>query len=256
VTKLDSDAGVSGARVLGSLLLLLLVPSVLLTGQEIKVIDLTGIQQRTELRHPPAPPPNCNESAPCVAGGYGGGSVGDGAPDRRDPRALGVYLLRVTPTDITYPEPFEAEFRVLNTGLAPLEIPVSPHLSDLQPSDESLPFSYFSLALGVQVGGQDPQGRDLVGYGFIELYGSPRNDGTMLELRPGQWISVKAKVKLRGGWPLESVSARFRGQFWLRRNTFHPHPGGSSTDIENLYPNASPSPWIPVRLLRSTQQTK
>jgi len=35
-----------------------------------------------------------------LCGGTGGGSVVDGAPDRRDPRALGVYLLRVTPTDI------------------------------------------------------------------------------------------------------------------------------------------------------------
>jgi len=78
----------------------------------------------------------------CVGGGYGGVGVGDGAPDRRDPHALGVYLLRVTPTDIDSTQPFEAEFRVLSTGLASIDLPVSPHLSDLQPTDASVVFVY------------------------------------------------------------------------------------------------------------------
>jgi probable HAF family extracellular repeat protein len=58
-----------------------------------------------------------------VGGGVGGGSVAEGAPDRRDPRAFGVTLDRVTPTDITL-DAFEAEFRLLNTGLASLNVPV------------------------------------------------------------------------------------------------------------------------------------
>src|SRR5215469_14102626 len=95
-------------------ILLSLAFSVMLRAQEIKYLDLTSITQRTELRHPPAPPSNCDKaSQDCVGGGYGGVGVGDGAPDRRDPHALGVYLLRVTPTDIDSTQPFEAEFRVL-----------------------------------------------------------------------------------------------------------------------------------------------
>lgn len=74
--------------------------SVLLHTQEVKDIDLTVVQQRTRLRHPPAPAPNCEPNGPCVGGGYGGGGVADGAADRRDPHALGVYLLRVNPTDV------------------------------------------------------------------------------------------------------------------------------------------------------------
>jgi hypothetical protein len=111
-------------------LLLIVFPS-LLAAQEIKYIDLTGVRQRTELRHPPAPPPECKEGAGCLGGGYGGGSIGDGAPDLRDPHALGIYLERVTPTDINAAEPFQVEFRVLNTGTALIELPVSAHLSDL-----------------------------------------------------------------------------------------------------------------------------
>src|SRR5262245_42387130 len=114
--------------------LLLLVASSALS-QEISYIDLTAVKQRTELRSPPAPPVDCEEEGTvCSSGGYGGISVGDGAPDWRDPHALGVELLRVSPADVNPAEPFEAEFRVLNTGRAPIDIPVSPHLSDLQPS--------------------------------------------------------------------------------------------------------------------------
>lgn len=232
-------------------LLLLVAGSAPLDGQEIRYIDLTVVQQRTELRYPPSPPVNCEEGAPCTAGGYGGVGIGDGAPDWRDPHAIGVYLVRVSPTDVDPAEPFEAEFRVLNTGRAPIDIPVSPHLSDLQPSDASLAFSYFSLALVTRVA-LEPQGPDAFSLGVVELYGSPDHDGTMVVLKRGEWIRVKANVKLQlRSWPLEPVSAHFQGEFWLRKNTFHPHPGGGFTAIQNLYPNVTPTPWLPVHLTSS-----
>src|SRR5437016_1895631 len=134
-------------------LLLVLVCSGFLSAEEVKYIDLTSIQQRTELRTPPSPPTDCSN---CLGPGWGGGSVTDGAPDFRDPHALGVFLLRVTPTDFDPEEPFEAEFRVQNTGLVPIDIPVSPHLSDLQPDDDSESFSYLSIALVVR-GESEPQ---------------------------------------------------------------------------------------------------
>jgi hypothetical protein len=222
---------------------LFLAHSAFLSAQEIKSIDLSLESQRIELRHPAAPPSDCEPGKGC-GGGYGGVSVTDGGPDQRDQHALGVYLLRVAPTDIDPAKPFEAEFRVLNTGLAAINLPVSPHLSDLQPADESMAFSYFSLALVVHLEG--PQG-NTPPVGFVELYGSTDHEGTMLALRPGEWISVKANVKL-GSWP-EQVSTRFRGEFWLRRKTFHPHPGGEFTEIQNLYPNKTQTPAIPVHLL-------
>jgi len=154
----------------GFLLLLFTLPC-LLRAQEIKYIDLTDVRQRTELRQPPAPQSDCKGGTGCIGGGYGGGSVGDGAPDRRDPHALGIYLLRF-PTDINPAEPFQVEFRVLNTGTAPMELPVSPHLSDLQPSDVSLAFNYFSLALVVR-GDAEPDGPPVSPIGFVELFGAP-----------------------------------------------------------------------------------
>ncbi len=223
-------------------LMLLLAWPCLLKAQEIKYIDLTTVRQRTVLRHPPAP--DCNAG---LCGGSGGGSVGDGAPDRRDPHALGIYLLRVTPTDINAAEPFQVEFKILNTGLAPIELPVSPHLSDLQPNDESVAFNYFSLALVVQ-GEAEPQGPPVDSIGFVELFGSPDHAESMMVLRPGEWIRVSANVKLLK-FPSAPVSARFRGDFWLRRNTFHPHPGGQFIEANNLYPNTTLTSFVAVRLL-------
>ena len=230
-------------------LFLLLALPCLLKAQEIKYIDLTAIRQRTELRHPPAPQSDCREGASCLGGG-GGSSLGDGAPDRRDPHALGVYLMRVTPTDINAAEPFQVEFRILNTGTAPIELPVSPHLSDLQPNDESVAFNYSSVALFVR-GEAEPQGPPVDSIGFVELFGSPDHAESMMALRPGEWIRVSANVKLLK-CPSVPVSARFRGDFWLRRNTFHPHPGGQFIEANNLYPNTTPTPFVAVRLFPPT----
>ena len=213
-----------------------------LHAQEVKNIDLTSVVQRTELRFPPAP----TDGKAGVGGGSMGVAIGDGAPDRRDPHALGVYLENVNPTEIVSSEPFAVEFKVLNTGVAPIEIPLFPHLADLQPNETSR-FEYTSLALVVRVTGV-PNGRDVTSLAMVELYGTSDREETMLTLKPGEWIRVKAKVKLRQ-WPQEPVDARFRGEFWLRKNTFTPHPGGSSIDIRNLYPNPTATPWTTVHLL-------
>ena len=227
----------------GFLLLLFALPC-LLRAQEIKYIDITSVQQRTELRHPPAPSPDCKDGN-CVGGGIGGASVGDGAPDQRDPRALGVYLLQVTPTEIRASEPFEAEFRIVNTGRVPIEVPVYPHLSDLQPSDESVPFSYFSLALVVK--GESEQS-NVPALGYIMLYGSHEHEGSMMELKPGEWIRVRTTMKLHT-WPSEPILARLRGGFWLGKNTYRPVSGSAFTDTQNLYPNTTSTPPVTVHFL-------
>src|SRR5229473_3731397 len=227
-------------------LLLVLAWPGFLKAQEIKHIDISNVRSRTELRHPPAPQSDCKEGTHCIGGGSGGGSVADGAPDQRDPHALGIYLLRVTPTDINATEPFQVEFKVLNTGTAPMELPVSPHLSDLQPSDESVAFNYSSLALVVR-GEAEPQGPPVDSIGFVELFGLPGHSESMMVLRPGEWIRVNANVKLLK-CPSAAVSARLRGDFWLRRNTFVPFPGGHFIETNNLYPNDTATPFVAVRL--------
>lgn len=230
----------------GFLLLLCALPF-LLRAQEIKYIDLTYVRQRTELRYPPAPQSDCKEGKGCIGGGYGG-SLADDAPDQRDPHALGIYLLDVMPREINPVEPFQVEFKILNSGTASIELPVSPNLSELQPSDESEVFSYFSLALAVRGEGGETQKPDAVCMGSVELYGSADHPESLMVLRPGEWVRVKASVRLHT-WPSELVSTKLRGDFWLRKNTFHPHPGGQSVEAQSLSLNATRTPYVPVRLL-------
>lgn len=213
--------------------LFLLVCSGLLEAQEIKFLDLSNIQQRTALRSPPAQQPDCQPNQSCVGGGYVGGSVVDGAPDPRDPRALGVALDAVVPTDITL-DPFEAEFRIINTGLVSIDLPVWPHLTDLQPPDEWQKFQYLSLALVVRLSATAPA--QALGLGYIELYGSVEHEDTVVTLKPGQWIRVRAKIKLHT-WPSQAVEAQLRGDFWLRKNVYKPHDGGALSEAVNDYPN-------------------
>jgi hypothetical protein len=211
--------------------------------QEVKYIDLTAISQRTALRYPPAPPNQCDGQNHCVGGGSVGVGIADGAPDWRDPHALGVYVLSVSPNEIKPAEPLEIEFKVLNTGLAVIEVPASPHLSDLQTSDSS-PFKYSSLALAVRVQGEHPSCVPCLGY--VQLYGARDGDGSTVSLRPGEWIRVKAKVAFPQGL---TGMAQLRGEFWLRENTFTPHTGGGFTTIVNLTPNVTPTPTVAVRFL-------
>jgi hypothetical protein len=223
------------------MLLLLLANSALLEAQEVKVVDLLNVDQRTELRFPLAPS-DCIDGEPCVGSGGGGGSVADGAPDPRDPRALGLAVDRVTPTDITL-DAFEADFRLLNTGLAPITVPVWPHLSDLQPSSESQPFSYLSLGLQVRLFGTGPaQG---LGVGWVELYGCAEREDTTLTLKPGEWVRVKTKLKLHT-WPSKPMDANLQPDFWFHNNTFKPRIGGGFTEAVNIYPNHTPFPVMAI----------
>ena len=165
-----------------------------------------------------------------------------GHPTPRDPRALGVALDSVAPTDITL-DAFEAEFRLLNTGLAPINVPVWPHLSDLQPSSESQPFSYLSLALEVRLSGTVPA--QASGVGWVELYGSAERENTIITLKPGEWVRVKAKVKLHT-WPTKPIEAQLRGDFWFHDNVFRPQTGGAFTEAVNVYPNHTLFPAVAI----------
>lgn len=209
--------------------------------QEVRYIDLTAVEQRTELRHPPSHdcPPNG------ICSGYGGGSIGDGAPDIRDPHALGVYLTHRTTTQIDPSQPFQVEFKVVNTGRAPLAVPVSPHLSDLQPVDDSVRFRYLSIALVVSVV-EDPRSRS-----YVELYGAEHHEQTIVTLQPGEWIRVTANMKLSVP-PAPQESGHLEGNLWLRQNTYYPGPGGSVTNVENLYPNLTRTPPLKVFWLGPT----
>ncbi len=84
--------------------------------------------------------------------------------------------------------------------------------------------------------------------GLVELFGASEHAESMTILRPGEWIRVSANVKLFTS-PSGPVSAHLKGDFWLRRNTFHPHAGGQFIEARSLYPNTTPTPVVAVSFL-------
>jgi hypothetical protein len=84
-----------------------------------------------------------------------------------------------------------------------------------------------------------------LGLGWVELYGSAEREETVITLKPGEWVRVKAKVKLHT-WPSKPVEAQLRGDFWFHDNVFKPQPGGGFTEAANVYPNHTLFPPVAV----------
>ena len=200
--------------------------------QEVQFIDLTLEPQRVVLRFPP---PVVSPSGKGFAAGGGVGSVGDCAPDIRDPHAAAVYLDNIDGQIIDPAQPFVAEFRFVNTGRLPISIPVSPHRSDLQPADPSIPFTYLDLGLVVRVRGNAGS------TAYVRLYGAEDHNGTIRVLMPGEWIRIKANLKL-DPQPPACTSLKLQPGFWMHSNQFHATSGYFREDSTGICVNEIPMP--------------
>lgn len=221
----------------------LLLSSAFVSAQEVKFIDLTNLQPKTALRFKPGIPLCPPGKKPCVVDGYGGEIVDEGVLDLHDPHALGISLDSVSTTNITV-DPFAMELRIVNTGSAPIDVPVWGDLSDLQPADAWQPFNYLSLSVLVLMG--RPVDPGIAGMTGIILYGSADRPETIISLKPGQWIRVKARMKLNPFPTQRLYNLQLSGSFLLDRDQFTPQPGGGFFRITHLRPNETQFPGIPV----------
>ena len=125
--------------------------------------------------------------------------------------------------------------RFVNTGRLPISIPVSPHLSDLQPPDPSVPFTYLDLGLVVRVRG------DTGSNAYVRLYGANDQSGTIRELRPGEWIRIKANLKF-DPQPPSCTSLELQPGFWMHSNRFHATSGYFGEAATGICVNEIPMP--------------
>jgi hypothetical protein len=154
------------------------------SAQEVASIDLTEVAARIDLRRPQATSP--------VTGGYHG--YQDTRPCFDTTHNAGTLRTSLVSLDrIHYQVGDEPRFEVTfeNTGSAPIRIPVSPHLADLQPTDPAQEFAHYELqiALWIAAGGQ----WDTNAGGSAILYGADDHANTMLTLDPGEWVRIIAK---------------------------------------------------------------
>lgn len=111
-------------------------------------------------------------------------------------------------------------------------------------------FEYQSIEFRLSLGNGDSEAHGVDSGASVQLYGNVDHEGTILVLKPGEWIRVKTKVLLHK-WPSVD-SVRMEASLLLRRITYVPHPGGSFEKIEIVNSNQTPTPWSDsIRLIQS-----
>ncbi|HXY49371.1 MAG TPA: hypothetical protein VEI01_07970 [Terriglobales bacterium] len=85
------------------------------------------------------------------------------------------------------------EVTVKNIDPAPLRLPFSPHLADLQPEDPAQKFAYSELRLVLWIAGGKEWSANTGGE--VTLYGADNHPHTMLTLNQGEWVRIIGKGK-------------------------------------------------------------
>lgn len=162
--------------------------------QQAASIDLTQIEQRDELRRPPA-----REGDPA---GHRGiiEPVNSCYRVPKDAPAVQTTLVWVDQDQYAAGDDIKFEVRILNTGSVPLKLPFSPHLADLQPDDAGRKFAYSELVVGLELSSVLPHESFEYsgGGGGVTLYGDESHPGTMLTLQPGEWVQIIGKGTFMG----------------------------------------------------------
>jgi len=126
------------------------------------------------------------------------------------------------------------EVKILNSGKKTIIVPWTPHLGDLEPAD---PRSSYKYRVGVVVlSFSDPEGNE---FSVSEsLYGSWSVSGSLRELSPGEWFTVRGRktVEFVGhNWGQKEfqdsgfVEAKVTGFYRQDNGTYSPNNGGKDT---------------------------
>jgi hypothetical protein len=124
-------------------------------------------------------------------------------PKESTPQKAGISLEWIETTDLYPRQRISAEFRVENIGTTPLNLPVHPTLTDLQPKDPATSFVYYRMRLPLEA--LITAEGWAVDAGGLELYGSLKRPDTFLTLQPGESIRVKGNVGVRRWYKLDQI---------------------------------------------------
>jgi hypothetical protein len=154
--------------------------------QQVGLVDLSHAAPQLNLRHPQA-----KEGQP--SGPRGGMHEYRSCRSETKDRALKTTLLSLDRTDYAVGDRPVFEVQIENVGSTSIRVPSSANLSDLQPADAAQKFAYSTLELVLWIGGANWTANT---GGGTTLYGNDSRPGTMLTLRPGEWVRIVAKGNL------------------------------------------------------------
>jgi len=200
------------------LVLLLFVPSI--AAQEIGYLDLSDNNFRERSRQTRS-----------VGGGCGGTS--HSVPESH-PLEVIATIVSLDKMRYRIGEEVTFEIKILNSGKRTLIVPWTPHLGDLEPADSRSSYKY---RVGVVVlSFSDPEGKE---FSVSEsLYGSSSVSGSLRELSPGEWFTVRGRktVEFVGhNWGQKEfqdsgfVEAKVTGFYRQDNGTYSPNNGGKDT---------------------------
>jgi hypothetical protein len=162
--------------------------------QEVGFVDLTKVAARTDLRRPPS----------TANTGAARGGVEETYDERCPPstRGLGSLLTTLVSLERTYYQVGDQprfEVRLENVDSAPLGLPFSPHLADLQPQDPAQKFTYSELEIVLWIGGKKTTDKGWWNAntgGGVGLYGADDPAHSMVTLHQGEWVRILGEGKL------------------------------------------------------------
>lgn len=158
------------------------------SAQEVASVDLTKVEARVDLRRPKA--------SSEMTGGYSGARSTTLCPrSTRNKGVLQTSLVSLDREDYEVGDEPTFEVTIQNTGSVPIQIPVSPHLADLQPKNRAEEFTYYELQIALWLASADRWSTNMGGSAI--LYGAENHADTMSTLNPGEWVRVVAKGKFR-----------------------------------------------------------
>ena len=152
--------------------------------QEVAYLDLTTVEAHDNLRRPRG-----NSETPKRYSSIGSTNS---CPDPTDNTGvLYTSLLSLDRTNYQVGDRPTFEVTIQNNGSEPIRIPFSPSLGGLQPENPAEKFAYFKLQITLWIAGDHRWSTNMGGSEF--LYGADNHANTMLTLKPGEWVRVRAR---------------------------------------------------------------
>jgi hypothetical protein len=130
------------------------------------------------------------------------------------PGAVRVSVESLVPTDIHPKEHLSVVLKVENSGLLPVELPVSGEAPVIPQENGAV---HYRALIDIMAG--FPSGA--LRLGQLELYGSSFEPNTTVSLKPGEWITLRGDITIRRWSATEQVATAYSQlQFYVD----HPSP--------------------------------
>jgi len=124
--------------------------------------------------------------------GLGGGGCGGASHEPPPTTSLDITLLSLDKSRYVMGDDLEFVVKISNVGNEPVLLPWDPHEADFEEKAGGDGYRYVSISLLLEL--SDGRAKELMtGWGLL---GSPDVAGSLRELRPGNWVQVRAKSKL------------------------------------------------------------